>query len=63
MDNVIYGFNGRLKESFPSQVMVDITEVCNLGCIHCAHPAFKLSKIYQENMLILHLIKNGRRSL
>ena len=51
MDNVIYGFNGRLKESFPSQVMVDITEVCNLGCIHCAHPAFKLSKIYQKNML------------
>ncbi len=51
MSQKIYGFNGRLTESFPSQVMVDITEVCNLGCIHCAHPAFKLSPVYQKSML------------
>jgi len=47
----MYGFNGRLSELFPSQLMVDITEVCNLGCIHCAHPAFKLSKVYAKSML------------
>ena len=33
-----YGFYERLSKEFPSQVMVDITEVCNLGCIHCTHP-------------------------
>ena len=46
-----YGFQSHLTESFPSQVMVDITEVCNLGCIHCTHPAFKLSEVYQKSML------------
>ena len=51
MNELNYGFYGRLNENFPSQVMVDITEVCNLGCIHCTHPAFKLSKVYQKSML------------
>ena len=46
-----YGFQSHLTESFPSQVMVDITEVCNLGCIHCTHPSFKLSDVYQKSML------------
>ncbi len=46
-----YGFQSHLAEQFPSQVMVDITEVCNLGCIHCTHPSFKLSKVYQKSML------------
>ena len=52
-----YGFSGRLSSEFPSQVMVDITEVCNLGCIHCAHPAFKLSEKYQKSMLSPELNK------
>ena len=47
----IYSFNGYLKESFPSQVMMDIAEVCNLGCIHCAHPKFKKSDHYAKSML------------
>ena len=46
-----YKFNGRLKEEFPSQVMVDITEVCNLACIHCTHPQFKESNVYAKAML------------
>ena len=46
-----YKFNGRLKEEFPSQVMVDITEVCNLACIHCTHPHFKESDVYAKAML------------
>lgn len=42
-----YGFYGRLGEDFPSQVIVDATEVCNLACIHCPHPIFKQSVHYK----------------
>ena len=51
LDTRIYSFQDRLSERFPSQVMVDITEVCNLGCIHCPHPAFKLSSHYHKKMI------------
>jgi MoaA/NifB/PqqE/SkfB family radical SAM enzyme len=46
-----YGFGGRLTEGFPSQIIVDITEVCNLACVHCPHPAFKLSEHYGARYL------------
>tara|TARA_A100001035_G_C27770776_1_gene496235 strand:- start:1049 stop:2017 length:969 start_codon:yes stop_codon:yes gene_type:complete len=46
-----YDFQGRLSKEFPSQVMVDITEVCNLACVHCTHPKFKQSNIYSKAML------------
>jgi molybdenum cofactor biosynthesis enzyme MoaA len=46
-----FNFGGRLKREFPSQVMVDITEVCNLACVHCTHPKFKKSHIYEKAML------------
>jgi MoaA/NifB/PqqE/SkfB family radical SAM enzyme len=48
---VRYGFCGRLKPGFPSQINVDTTEVCNLACIHCAHPLFKKSKHYGGRLL------------
>lgn len=41
-----YGFYGRLKAEFPSQLLVDATEVCNLACVHCPHPTFKKSHHY-----------------
>ncbi len=41
-----YGFYDRLKAEFPSQIIVDVTEVCNLACIHCPHSEFKKSKYY-----------------
>lgn len=41
-----YGFYGRLRAEFPSQVIIDTTELCNLACIHCPHPQFKQSKHY-----------------
>ncbi len=41
-----YGFYGRLQAKFPSQIIVDNTELCNLACIHCAHPQFKKSPFY-----------------
>ena len=46
-----YGFGGRLTQDFPSQVIVDITEVCNLACIHCPHPEFKKSEHYGARYL------------
>ena len=55
----MYGFNGRLSEFFPSQLMVDITEVCNLGCIHCPHPSFKVSDHYSKAMLDVNLNKKA----
>jgi MoaA/NifB/PqqE/SkfB family radical SAM enzyme len=41
-----YAFGGRLTAEFPSQVLMDITEVCNLACVHCPHPAFSRSEHY-----------------
>jgi MoaA/NifB/PqqE/SkfB family radical SAM enzyme len=41
-----YGFQGRLRAEFPSQILMDITEVCNLACVHCPHPDFKRSEHY-----------------
>lgn len=46
-----YGFLGRLRSEFPSQILADITEVCNLGCIHCPHPDFKKSEHYAARYL------------
>jgi MoaA/NifB/PqqE/SkfB family radical SAM enzyme len=46
-----YGFGGRLTADFPSQVVVDTTEVCNLACIHCSHPRFKKSPLYRGRHL------------
>ncbi len=46
-----YGFYGRLTAEFPSQIVVDTTEVCNLACIHCPHEKFKRSTAYGGNYL------------
>ncbi len=50
-----YGFYDRLKEGFPSQVIVDATEICNLACVHCPHPEFKKSKHYDGRHLNVEL--------
>ena len=41
-----FGFYDRLNENFPSQIIIDTTELCNLACIHCPHPGFKKSQHY-----------------
>jgi MoaA/NifB/PqqE/SkfB family radical SAM enzyme len=46
-----YDFGGRLAAEFPSQVLMDITEVCNLACTHCPHPAFAKSEHYSGRHL------------
>lgn len=43
---VRYGFHDRLRPEFPSQIIVDITEICNLSCIHCPHSDFKKTEHY-----------------
>jgi MoaA/NifB/PqqE/SkfB family radical SAM enzyme len=43
---VQFGFYERLTRAFPSQVIVDVTELCNLECVHCPHPSFKKSHHY-----------------
>ena len=30
-----YGFQGRLTKDYPSQLIVDVTNICNLHCLHC----------------------------
>lgn len=57
MNNQKYGFIGNLNQSFPSMVMIDLTEVCNLACIHCTHPVFKNSESYGKRMLDKELNK------
>lgn len=52
-----YNFRGRLKAEFPSQIIVDATEVCNLECIHCPHPTFKRSEHYATRYLDVALHK------
>lgn len=44
-------FTGRLRAEFPSQIIVDVTEDCNLECGHCASPAFRRSDLYTGAML------------
>ena len=46
-----YGFYNRLKAEFPSQLLVDATEICNLACVHCPHPEFKVSEHYNGRSL------------
>lgn len=48
---VKYGFYDRLTAEFPSQIIIDTTEFCNLACIHCPHPAFKVSEYYSGSSL------------
>lgn len=46
-----YGFIEHLKEKFPSQIMVDVTEYCNLKCVHCPHPTFVRSEHFNGSQL------------
>lgn len=54
-EEVLYGFTGRLTEQFPSQILVDVAENCNLECIHCPHVDFKRSEHYAGRKLDIDL--------
>ena len=51
MTNDGFGFSGRLTSDFPSQIVVDLTNQCNLKCIHCAHSEMiKFAGFQKENL-------------
>ena len=54
-----YAFRDRLSAEFPSQVIIDVTEVCNLACVHCPHPAFKKSEHYSARYLETELVRKA----
>lgn|GEM_PF-4675487 len=49
--NAGYGFSGRMRPEFPSQVIIDVTESCNLACLHCPQEAFRTSDSFSGAML------------
>ena len=55
VEEVLYGFTGRLTEYFPSQILVDVAESCNLECVHCPHVDFKRSEHYAGRKLDVEL--------
>lgn len=46
MNMKLYTFSDRLPSQFPSQIVVDVTERCNLACVHCAHADFEKGPHY-----------------
>jgi sulfatase maturation enzyme AslB (radical SAM superfamily) len=52
-----YGFGGRLRAEFPSQINVDVTQLCNLNCVHCYHEEFTKSSQYAAASLDASLNK------
>lgn len=51
----VYGFGHGLSAAFPSQIIIDATELCNLSCTHCPHPDFKRSSHYAGRSLSVEL--------
>jgi MoaA/NifB/PqqE/SkfB family radical SAM enzyme len=52
-----YGFYDYLSPEFPSQIIVDVTELCNYACIHCPHHIFEKSSKYSGSNLAIELHK------
>ena len=57
MKNQKYGFQKHLSPEFPSQIIVDVTQYCNLACIHCPHSEFVKSKAFSGANLDIDLHK------
>ena len=53
-----FGFNGYLSQGFPSQIIVDLTEFCNLACIHC--PYEEVIKVKGKGQMTTYVVL-GRR--
>ncbi len=49
--NTKYGFQAHLSPEFPSQIIVDVTEYCNLACIHCPYEEFSKSDFFEGRHL------------
>lgn len=46
-----YGFQAHLSPEFPSQIIVDVIEFCNLACVHCPHEEFTKSEAFSGRHL------------
>ena len=57
MSKVKYGFQKNLSSEFPSQIIVDSTQFCNLACVHCPHPNFIKTDAYSGAHLDIELHK------
>lgn len=55
MNEVKYGFQKHLSSEFPSQIIIDVTQFCNLACIHCPHPEFIKTDAYSGSNLNVKL--------
>lgn len=52
-----YGFQAHLTAEFPSQIVFDVTEFCNMACIHCPQSEFTKSKHFKGSFLDPNLHK------
>lgn len=52
-----YGFLNERDKTFPPMVIVDITNACNLSCIHCAHPVIRKTPDYEPKFMDLKVFK------
>lgn len=57
MENNKYGFQEHLSSEFPSQIVIDVTQFCNLACIHCPQSEFVKSKAFSGAYLDIDLHK------
>jgi sulfatase maturation enzyme AslB (radical SAM superfamily) len=69
--DAIYTFSGRLTETFPSQIIADITEQCNLACVHCSHSEYKKGPLYRglhmsaeiHAKMVREIVEHGKGSI
>ena len=57
MQSIKYGFQKHLSSEFPSQILIDSTQFCNLACIHCPHSSFVNTDAYSGAHLSVELHK------
>jgi len=54
-----YGFQDENARRFPSNIMFDVTNVCNLRCVHCPHKSFSRKKGYVPTHLDWKLFRKA----
>lgn len=52
-----YGFRKRQDEEFPPMVFAEITNVCNLNCIHCPYSYISKQKFYKPKHMDFDVYK------
>lgn len=51
------GFLSDNDKIFPPMIIIDITNVCNLSCIHCAHQVIKKDPEYKPKFMDIEVFK------